>query len=105
MRRFSSRYLKQEITAPPGQDGEPGRFSIVRWHPEDALRLILATSCKVLKVHSPTSYADYAVAEVIQRTYAWDTIGSPSKPPIDSGSIAVVDGSKLSTFLCLETHS
>ncbi|KAI1786336.1 IkappaB kinase complex IKAP component [Ganoderma leucocontextum] len=71
-------YLKQEITAPPGQGGTPGRFSTILWHPEDALRLILTTS-----------------SEVIQRTYAWDTIGSPSKPPVDSGSIAVVDGTNL----------
>ncbi|TBU27865.1 IkappaB kinase complex IKAP component [Dichomitus squalens] len=70
-------YLKQEITA-PGQDGTPGRFTTVQWHPEDALRLILTTS-----------------NEIIQRTYAWDIISSPSKPPVDSGTVAVVDGASL----------
>ncbi|KAM5537957.1 hypothetical protein V8D89_008433 [Ganoderma adspersum] len=71
-------YLKQEITAPPGEGGAPGRFSTVHWHPEDALKLILTTS-----------------SEVIQRTYVWDTVGSPSKPPVDSGSIAVIDGASV----------
>lgn len=39
--------------------------------------------------------ADLVVAQVIQRTYAWETINSPSPPPNDSGSVAVFDGSKL----------
>ncbi len=38
---------------------------------------------------------DLVVAQVIQRTYAWETINSPSPPPNDSGSVAVFDGSKL----------
>ncbi|KAI0697397.1 IkappaB kinase complex IKAP component [Cerioporus squamosus] len=71
-------YLKQEIVAPIGSDGAPGRFTTVKWHPEDPLRIILTT-------HS----------EVIQRTYAWDTLASPSRPPVDSGSVAVVDGTSL----------
>ncbi|KAI0629477.1 IkappaB kinase complex IKAP component [Trametes polyzona] len=71
-------YLKQEITAPPEGDGVPGRFTSVNWHPEDALRLILTTS-----------------STVIQRTYSWDTYASPSQPPVDSGSVAVVDGTNI----------
>ncbi|RPD57919.1 IkappaB kinase complex IKAP component [Lentinus tigrinus ALCF2SS1-6] len=71
-------YLKQEITAPSGPDGSPGRFTTVKWHPEDPLRIILTT-------HS----------QVIQRAYAWDTLASPSKPPMDSGSVAVIDGTNL----------
>ncbi|TFK88053.1 IkappaB kinase complex IKAP component [Polyporus arcularius HHB13444] len=71
-------YLKQEIVAPKGPDGAPGRFTTVKWHPEDPLRIILTTH-----------------TEVIQRTYAWDTLASPSRPPADSGSVAVVDGTSL----------
>ncbi|KAI0669554.1 IkappaB kinase complex IKAP component [Trametes maxima] len=70
-------YLKQEIAAPP-EDGIPGRFTSVQWHPEDPLRLILTTS-----------------SDIIQRTYSWDTIASPSRPPVDSGSVAVLDGTNL----------
>ncbi|KAI0752776.1 IkappaB kinase complex IKAP component [Daedaleopsis nitida] len=73
-------YLKQEITAPKGQENTPGRFTTVKWHPEDPLRITLTTS-----------------SEVIQRAYAWDTLTSPSKPPMDSGSVAVVDGTLLLT--------
>ncbi|KAH9846478.1 IkappaB kinase complex IKAP component [Lenzites betulinus] len=68
-------YLKQEITAPEGSDSSPGRFTCVKWHPEDSSRLILTTT-----------------STIIQRTYAWDTFGSPSRPPVDSGSVAVIDG-------------
>ncbi|OSC96781.1 IkappaB kinase complex IKAP component [Trametes coccinea BRFM310] len=71
-------YLKQEIAAPSGPNGEPGRFTSVQWHPEDALRLVLTTA-----------------SDVIQRTYAWDTFASPSQPPVDSGSVAVIDGTSV----------
>ncbi|KAI0326070.1 IkappaB kinase complex IKAP component [Cubamyces sp. BRFM 1775] len=71
-------YLKQEIAAPPNQDGIPGRFTSVQWHPEDALRLILTTP-----------------SDIISRTYAWDTFTSPSQPPVDSGSVAVIDGTNI----------
>ena len=40
-------------------------------------------------------HIDGRTAEIIQRTYAWDTFASPSKPPVDSGTVAVVDGSKV----------
>ncbi|KAH9910699.1 IkappaB kinase complex IKAP component [Amylocystis lapponica] len=68
-------YLKQEISAPTPRSGAPGRFTSVQWHPEDALRIILTT-----------------FTEVIQRTYAWETITSRNKPPTDTGSVAVTDG-------------
>ncbi|KAL7277687.1 hypothetical protein ACG7TL_008619 [Trametes sanguinea] len=71
-------YLKQEIAAPSGLNGEPARFTSVQWHPEDALRLVLTTA-----------------SDVIQRTYAWDTFASPSQPPVDSGSVAVIDGTSV----------
>ncbi|KAJ3881879.1 IkappaB kinase complex IKAP component [Lentinula edodes] len=64
-------YLKQEISAP--SDSE---FTSMEWHPEMAFHLILTT---------PT--------QISLRTYAWETITSLSKPPVDSGSVAVSDGS------------
>ncbi|KAL6305119.1 IkappaB kinase complex IKAP component [Sparassis latifolia] len=67
-------YLKQEISAPPTLVG-PGRFTSVTWHPEDALRIILTTS-----------------SEIMQRTYAWETFASSAKSPVDTGSVAVMDG-------------
>ncbi|KAF5387234.1 hypothetical protein D9757_006815 [Collybiopsis confluens] len=70
-----SLYLKQEISAPVGSSG----FTSVEWHPETALRLILTTSSKV-----------------IVRNYSWETVISPSMAsPTDSGSVGVVDGSKI----------
>lgn len=71
-------YLKQEISAPVSSAGRPCRFTSVAWHPEQALRLILTTS-----------------STVIQRSYAWETSVSPSKPPIDSGIVAVFDGTNI----------
>ncbi|KAI0828044.1 IkappaB kinase complex IKAP component [Trametes gibbosa] len=71
-------YLKHEIVAPEGIDNAPGRFTSVKWHPEDSLRLILTTS-----------------SSMIQRTYSWETFGSPSTPPVDSGSVAVIDGANI----------
>ncbi|KAG6846716.1 hypothetical protein H0H93_012298, partial [Arthromyces matolae] len=32
---------------------------------------------------------------LIQRSYSWDTFTSPSKPPVDSGAVAVFDGTKI----------
>ncbi|KAJ3809935.1 IkappaB kinase complex IKAP component [Lentinula aff. lateritia] len=64
-------YLKQEISAP--SDSE---FTSIEWHPEIALHLILTTH-----------------TQISLRTYAWEIITSLSKPPIDSGSVAVSDGS------------
>ncbi|KAI0919135.1 hypothetical protein AcV5_002129 [Taiwanofungus camphoratus] len=71
-------YLKQEIPAPRNSLKRPGRFTSVSWHPEDALRIILTTD-----------------SEIIQRTYAWGIYSSPSKPPVDSGSVAVFDGTRI----------
>ncbi|PCH36634.1 IkappaB kinase complex IKAP component [Wolfiporia cocos MD-104 SS10] len=70
-------YLKQEIAA-PRVSSVPPRFTTVSWHPENALRLVLTTS-----------------TEIIQRTYAWETFSSSSKPPVDSGSVAVFDGLRI----------
>ncbi|KAK7472275.1 putative elongator complex protein 1 [Stygiomarasmius scandens] len=70
-------YLKQEISA-SSKSSESVHFTSVEWHAEKALQMILTTSSKV-----------------IYRTYAWDTVISPSKPPIDSGLVSVADGSKL----------
>ncbi|KIP09060.1 hypothetical protein PHLGIDRAFT_68294 [Phlebiopsis gigantea 11061_1 CR5-6] len=67
-------YLKHEIIAPSSNE-KPGRFTSVAWHPEDSSRIILTT-------HS----------EIIQRSYIWDTFATRSKPPHDSGSVAVLDG-------------
>ncbi|KAK7691913.1 hypothetical protein QCA50_005318 [Cerrena zonata] len=70
-------YLKHEITA-PSEKGEPGRFTIVAWHPEDPLRLTLATQ-----------------SQIVERLYTWETFASISKPPQDSGSVAVLDGASI----------
>ncbi|KAG6856745.1 hypothetical protein H0H87_001089 [Tephrocybe sp. NHM501043] len=70
-------YLKQEIEA-PASPGQPGRFTSVAWHPEQALNIILTTK-----------------TGVIQRTYAWETFASSSEPPVDSGAVAVFDGTKI----------
>lgn len=47
VRLLKYRYLKQEITAPKGQENSPGRFTNVKWHPEDPLRMTLTTSCRI----------------------------------------------------------
>ncbi|KAK0195983.1 pol II transcription elongation factor [Armillaria mellea] len=70
-------YLKQEIVA-PSSSSQPGCFTSVEWHPESALTLILTTK-----------------SQVIQRTYAWITSSSPTAPPLDTGSVAVIDGSNI----------
>ncbi|KAF5375529.1 hypothetical protein D9615_009198 [Tricholomella constricta] len=66
-----------EIMAPE-TDGKRERFTSVAWHPEHALQMILTTCTKV-----------------IQRTYTWETFASPSQPPIDSGAVAVLDGTDI----------
>ncbi|KAJ7630747.1 pol II transcription elongation factor [Roridomyces roridus] len=66
-------YLKHEMSAPSS-----GWFTSIRWHPEKALHVILTTS-----------------STIIQRTYGWETHVSPTQPPIDSGTVAVLDGSKV----------
>ncbi|KAF8058697.1 pol II transcription elongation factor [Lyophyllum atratum] len=70
-------YLKQEIAAPTANE-QPGRFTSVAWHPEQALQLTLTTR-----------------TGLFQRTYAWETFTSPSKPPVDSGAVAVIDGTSI----------
>ncbi|KAK0226513.1 pol II transcription elongation factor [Armillaria fumosa] len=70
-------YLKQEIVA-PSNTSQPGCFTSVEWHPESALTLILTTK-----------------SQVIRRTYAWITSSSPTAPPLDTGSVAVIDGSDI----------
>ncbi|RDB24885.1 Elongator complex protein 1 [Hypsizygus marmoreus] len=71
-------YLKQEITAPSSSTGEAGRFTSVAWHPEQALEIFLTMR-----------------TQLIQRTYAWETFVSTSQPPIDSGAVAVFDGTTI----------
>jgi hypothetical protein len=44
-----SRYLKQEISAPVYSSNQPGRFTSVAWHPEQALHLILTTPSRSLR--------------------------------------------------------
>ncbi|KAJ7672113.1 IKI3 family-domain-containing protein [Mycena rosella] len=70
-------YLKHEMAAPSSPAG-PGRFTSVDWHPEQALHVVLTTS-----------------TTIIQRTYAWETCISSTRPPNDSGTVAVLDGSKI----------
>ncbi|KAG7449880.1 Elongator complex protein 1 [Guyanagaster necrorhizus] len=70
-------YLKQDIVA-PSNASRPGCFTSVEWHPESALTLILTTK-----------------SQVIRRTYAWITSSSPTVPPLDTGSVAVIDGSNV----------
>ncbi|KAF7362473.1 polymerase II transcription elongation factor [Mycena venus] len=70
-------YLKHEMAAPASSSG-PGRFTSVEWHPEQALHVVLTTS-----------------SQIIQRTYAWETCVSTTRPPNDSGTVAVLDGSKI----------
>ncbi|KAJ7133724.1 pol II transcription elongation factor [Mycena crocata] len=69
-------YLKHEMVAPSSSG--PGRFTSVEWHPEQALSVVLTTSSKI-----------------IQRTYGWETCASFTRPPNDSGTVAVLDGSKI----------
>ncbi|KIY46095.1 IkappaB kinase complex, IKAP component [Fistulina hepatica ATCC 64428] len=71
-------YLKQEIQAPSHSKNERSRFTSVEWHPEEALSLILTTNNQ-LQV----------------RKFAWATARSPCSPPVDSGTVAVIDGSDL----------
>ncbi|KAG8908640.1 hypothetical protein FRB99_004928 [Tulasnella sp. 403] len=71
-------YLKQEIPADATSEGVTPRFSAVRWHPEDPLRLITITGVDV---------NDYQLV--------WNTCASPVMPPDDMGTVAVVDGASL----------
>ncbi|CAK5281923.1 unnamed protein product [Mycena citricolor] len=64
-------YLKHEFASSE-------RFTSIRWHPEQALHVVLTTS-----------------SSIIQRIYGWETWSSPSSPPNDSGTVAVLDGSKV----------
>lgn len=94
------RYLKQEIPA-PSSPSHPERFTSVEWHPEQALCLILTTSstlCSTVRHRS-----DISAAEIIQHTYSWETFTSPTLPPNDSGSVAVVDGCTSQAFECPRT--
>ncbi|WOO84954.1 Elongator complex protein 1 [Vanrija pseudolonga] len=68
-------YLKQEIV--PHWKGDR-RFTSVKWHPENPMALYL-----VDKDH------------VQVRTFVWDTYASRLPMPIDTGSVAVVDGKRL----------
>ncbi|KAJ7496599.1 pol II transcription elongation factor [Mycena latifolia] len=70
-------YLKHEMPAPASSFG-PGRFTSIEWHPEQALHVVLTTS-----------------TTIIRRTYAWETCVSSTRPPNDSGTVAVLDGSKI----------
>ncbi|KAJ6488261.1 pol II transcription elongation factor [Mycena vitilis] len=70
-------YLKHEMAAPSSSSG-PGRFTSIEWHPEQALHVVLTTSTKI-----------------IQRTYGWEIYASSTRPPDDSGTVAVLDGSKI----------
>ncbi|KAG2015494.1 pol II transcription elongation factor [Coprinopsis cinerea AmutBmut pab1-1] len=71
-------YLKHEILAPPPSEGVPGTFTSLQWHPESAFHLILTTP-----------------VAIIQRYYDLETFISPSKPPTDSGLVAVQDGAQI----------
>ncbi|KAJ7125399.1 IKI3 family-domain-containing protein [Mycena epipterygia] len=70
-------YLKHEMAAQPSSPG-PGRFTSIEWHPEQALQVVLTTA-----------------SSIIQRTYGWETSVSSTGPPNDSGTVAVLDGSKI----------
>ncbi|KAJ7099343.1 pol II transcription elongation factor [Mycena belliarum] len=70
-------YLKHEMAA-PSSSSAPGRFTSVEWHPEQALNIVVTTS-----------------TTIIHRTYAWETCASSTRPPNDSGTVAVLDGSKI----------
>jgi len=41
-------------------------------------------------------------AKVVQQTYAWETFASTTKPPIDSASVAVLDGCKSHYIVCTD---
>ncbi|KAJ2918056.1 hypothetical protein MD484_g2395, partial [Candolleomyces efflorescens] len=71
-------YLKHELIAPEVAPGKPGRFTSIQWHPEATLQLILTTPDTILHRH-----------------YDWETFSSPSKPPQDSGLVAVLDASSI----------
>ncbi|KAF7289209.1 polymerase II transcription elongation factor [Mycena indigotica] len=70
-------YLKHEMVA-PALSAEPARFTSIAWHPEHSLEIILTTS-----------------TQIIRRTLMLETCTSSTKPPIDSGTVAVLDGAKI----------
>ncbi|KAF9494179.1 Elongator complex protein 1 [Pleurotus eryngii] len=70
-------YLKHEIISPTWGYSH-SRFTSMSWHPERSLCLHLTT-------HN----------HFVERTYTWDTSSSHSQPPNDTGSVAVIDGSKI----------
>ncbi|KAJ7072902.1 pol II transcription elongation factor [Mycena amicta] len=70
-------YLEHEMAAPTSS-AEPGRFTSIAWHPERALQVILTTS-----------------SQILQRTFILETCASLTKPPNDSGTVAVLDGAKI----------
>ncbi|KAG5640485.1 hypothetical protein DXG03_008338, partial [Asterophora parasitica] len=89
-------YLKHEIIA-PAAPGQSGKFTSVAWHPENALQIILTTrSTNVMIAFLKARLTKRPFpAELIQRSYAWETFVSPSAPPIDSGAVAVLDGTNI----------
>ncbi|KAF7294045.1 polymerase II transcription elongation factor [Mycena kentingensis (nom. inval.)] len=64
-------YLKHETASSE-------RFTSISWHPERALTVLLTTS-----------------SQIIQRTFSLETSSSPTTPPNDSGTVAVLDGAKI----------
>ena len=57
---MSSRYLKQEIAAPPTSEG--GRFTSVTWHPENALQMLLTTKSQLAYLFQVTSSLTFLAA-------------------------------------------
>jgi elongator complex protein 1 len=90
-------YLKQEISA---SAFAAKRFTSVEWHPEATLRLILTTPSKLTVpsvcsfnfFHSIINHDSVISANVVQRTYTYETTTSLISPPNDSGMVAVIDG-------------
>jgi elongator complex protein 1 len=89
--------LKQEITAPASQAGESGRFTSVDWHPENPSCLILTTS-SMFFASLVVVMGSRFLAQLIYRTYGWETFSSLSQTPFDSGNVAVFDGSTFKSY-------
>ncbi|KAF8522598.1 IkappaB kinase complex IKAP component [Hysterangium stoloniferum] len=68
-------YLKLEI---PARSDNVRRFTSVTWHPEDPVRLILSTNSSIID----TQYLSYTATSLLTA-------------PLDTGLVAVIDGSDI----------
>lgn len=89
--------MKQELSARLSGEND---LIAMKWHPEDPLQLNLITKSKSTHLSSFVlvcwPYTDASSSDTIELfTLCWDTFISTRPPPLDDGTVAVVDGTDL----------